>query len=35
MPVAEILAGIALVKSSVDFIKGNIDTCKDLSLIHI
>ena len=30
MPVAEILAGIALVKSSVDFIKGNIDTCKDI-----
>lgn len=31
MPVAEILAGIALVKSSVDFIKSNIDTCKDIS----
>ena len=30
MPVAEILAGIALVKSSVDFIKSNIDTCKDI-----
>jgi len=30
MPVAEILAGIALVKSSVEFIKGNIDTCKDI-----
>jgi hypothetical protein len=30
MPVAEILAGIALVKSSVDFIKGNIETCKDI-----
>ena len=33
MPVAEILAGIALVKSSVDFIKSNIDTCKDISEI--
>tara|TARA_E500000318_G_scaffold111883_3_gene132366 strand:+ start:4693 stop:5163 length:471 start_codon:yes stop_codon:yes gene_type:complete len=31
MPVAEILAGIALVKSSVEFIKSNIDTCKDIS----
>ena len=30
MPVAEILAGIALVKSRVDFIKSNIDTCKDI-----
>ena len=30
MPVAEILAGMALVRSSVDFIKGNIDTCKDI-----
>ena len=30
MPVAEILAGIALVKSSVDLIKSNIDTCKDI-----
>ena len=30
MPIAEILAGIALVKSSVDFIKSNIDTCKDI-----
>ena len=30
MPVAEILAGIALVKSSVDFIKSNIETCKDI-----
>ena len=30
MPVAEILAGIALVKSSVEFIKSNIDTCKDI-----
>ena len=30
MPVAEILAGSALVKSSVDFIKSNIDTCKDI-----
>jgi len=33
MPVAEILAGIALVKSSVDFIKSNIDTCKDIGEI--
>jgi len=31
MPVAEVLAGIALVKSSVEFIKSNIDTCKDIS----
>ena len=30
MPVAEILAGIALVKSSVDFIKSNIDTVNDI-----
>jgi len=30
MPVAEILAGIALVKSSVDFIKSNISTAKDI-----
>ena len=30
MPVAEILAGIALVKSSVEYIKSNIDTCKDI-----
>ena len=30
MPVAEVLAGIALVKSSVEFIKSNIDTCKDI-----
>jgi len=30
MPVAEILAGIALVKSSVEFIKSNIDTAKDI-----
>jgi len=30
MPVAEILAGIALVKSSVDFIKSNISTCQDI-----
>ena len=30
MAVAEILAGIALVKSSVDFIKSNIDTAKDI-----
>jgi len=33
MPVAEILAGIALVKSSVDFIKSNIDTAKDIGEI--
>ena len=33
MPVAEILAGIALVKSSVEFIKSNIDTCKDIGEI--
>jgi hypothetical protein len=33
MPVAEILAGIALVKSSVDFIKSNIDTVKDIGEI--
>jgi len=33
MPVAEILAGIALVKSRVDFIKSNIDTCKDIGEI--
>ena len=33
MPVAEILAGIALVKASVDFIKSNIDTCKDIGEI--
>ena len=31
MPVAEILAGIALVKSSVEFIKSNIQTCQDIS----
>ena len=30
MAVAEILAGIALVKSSVDFIKSNINTAKDI-----
>lgn len=30
MVVAEVLAGIALVKSSVDFIKSNIDTAKDI-----
>lgn len=30
MAVAEILAGIALVKSSVEFIKSNIDTAKDI-----
>lgn len=33
MPVAEILAGIALVKSSVDFIKSNLDTCRDIGEI--
>ena len=33
MPVAEILAGISLVKASVDFIKSNIDTCKDIGEI--
>ena len=33
MPVAEVLAGIALVKSSVEFIKSNIDTCKDIGEI--
>ena len=33
MPIAEILAGIALVKSSVDFIKSNIDTAKDIGEI--
>ena len=33
MPVAEILAGIALVKSSVEFIKSNIQTCQDISEI--
>lgn len=33
MAVAEILAGIALVKSSVDFIKSNIDTAKDVGEI--
>ena len=31
--VAEILAGIALVKQSVDFIKSNINTVKDISQI--
>ena len=30
MPVAEIMAGIALVKASVEFIKSNIDTAKDI-----
>ena len=30
MPIAEILAGIALVKASVSFIKDNISTCKDI-----
>jgi len=33
MPVAEILAGIALVKSSVEFIKSNIQTCQDIGEI--
>ena len=33
MAVAEILAGIALVKSSVEFIKSNIDTAKDVGEI--
>ena len=33
MPIAEILAGISLVKASVDFIKSNIDTCKDIGEI--
>jgi hypothetical protein len=33
MVVAEVLAGIALVKSSVDFIKSNIDTAKDIGEI--
>ena len=33
MVVAEILTGIALVKQSVDFIKSNIDTVKDIGEI--
>ena len=33
MVVAEVLAGIALVKSSVDFIKSNIDAAKDIGEI--
>jgi len=33
MPIMEIMAGIALVKSSVEFIKSNIDTCKDIGEI--
>ena len=33
MPVAEIMAGISLVKASVDFIKSNIDTAKDIGEI--
>ena len=33
MPIAEILAGISLVKASVDFIKSNLDTCKDIGEI--
>ena len=32
-PVSTALAGIALVKSSVDFIKGNLDTVKDIGEI--
>src|SRR6056300_1467692 len=33
MPIAEIMAGIALVKASVEFIKSNIDTAKDIGEI--
>ena len=33
MPIIEIMAGISLVKASVDFIKSNLDTCKDISEI--
>lgn len=33
MVVAEVLAGISLVKASVDFIKSNIDTAKDIGEI--
>ena len=33
MVVAEILTGISLVKASVDFIKSNISTCKDIGQI--
>jgi len=33
MVVAEVLTGIGLVKASVDFIKSNISTCKDISQI--
>lgn len=33
MVVAEVLTGISLVKASVDFIKSNISTCKDISQI--
>ena len=33
MVVAEVLTGIALIKSSVDFIKQNIDTAKDIGSI--
>jgi len=33
MPIMEIMAGIALVKSSVEFIKSNLDTCKDIGEI--
>ena len=35
MVFGEIVAGIALVKSSVDFIKSNIDTCKDIPEIKV
>ena len=33
MPIAEIMAGISLVKASVDFIKSNIDAAKDIGEI--
>ena len=33
MPIIEIMAGISLVKASVDFIKSNLDTCKDIGEI--
>jgi hypothetical protein len=33
MVVAEVLTGISLVKASVDFIKSNISTCKDIGQI--
>ena len=32
-PISAALAGIALVRSSVSFIKDNIDTCKDIGSI--